>query len=596
MKYLVAILLICASLATAQDTVYVDYATGNDANPGTIGEPFKTIAVGIAAIPTGGLCYLRGGEYPYANDAALTLSGDGTAENYKRLWSYPGERAIIVRTPRDSTAGWYLVYMPPTASYWHLKDLDITGHTADGMWMDGDNSIIENCRFYHNGYSPLLGAKGLRVTSNCDQVQIINCDAFDNYDQAPGQEGQSADGFTISGTNITMRGCRAYENSDDGFDFFYSEYRIVVDSCFSYRNGRGTYGNGMGFKLGGSDVQDGKFSWHLLRNVTVFDNRSNGIEINSNPRGQTLYNVTGYRNGGDNFSMGTGEPDTVYNTIDYETGSGRDFSASSVLITNSWQNGITVSDADFVSVDTTGISAWERNADGSLPEMPNGFLQLVGGSDMVNAGTDVGLPYFAGAPDLGAFEWILASGTTAMPTINATTEGFSIVGGTCNEAAGTTVSLYVNGVSHIANPFIVGADSTWGDALASNFEEGDTLTAQALAAGKDPSDISAAVIVGAIEDSPTPYIHPIWSGGGRWISGTVASTYTATVYYQINGGAPVPCLVTNGQWIAPLGEALAPGDVLTATCIELYHLAPSATATRVVTQAPRLWVKMPRTD
>jgi hypothetical protein len=43
-----------------------------------------------------------------------------------------------------------------------------------------------------------------------------------------------------------------------------------------------------------------------------------------------------------------------------------------------------------------------RQADGSLPV--NDFARLVAGSDLVDKGVGVGLPFTGSAPDLGAFE------------------------------------------------------------------------------------------------------------------------------------------------------------------------------------------------
>jgi hypothetical protein len=43
-----------------------------------------------------------------------------------------------------------------------------------------------------------------------------------------------------------------------------------------------------------------------------------------------------------------------------------------------------------------------RQPDGSLPVLS--FLHLAGGSDLIDVGTDVGLPFLGSAPDLGAFE------------------------------------------------------------------------------------------------------------------------------------------------------------------------------------------------
>jgi hypothetical protein len=70
-------------------------------------------------------------------------------------------------------------------------------------------------------------------------------------------------------------------------------------------------------------------------------------------------------------------------------------------MTNSWNAPFQATEADFLSVDTTGLRG-PRKPDGSLPDLP--FLHLVQGSDLIDAGTDVGLPFNGPAPDLGAFE------------------------------------------------------------------------------------------------------------------------------------------------------------------------------------------------
>jgi hypothetical protein len=69
---------------------------------------------------------------------------------------------------------------------------------------------------------------------------------------------------------------------------------------------------------------------------------------------------------------------------------------------NSWDGGITVSEADFVNVDGTQL-AGPRQSDGSLPDIT--FLHLAAGSDLIDAGIDIGLPFNGSAPDLGAFEF-----------------------------------------------------------------------------------------------------------------------------------------------------------------------------------------------
>lgn len=67
---------------------------------------------------------------------------------------------------------------------------------------------------------------------------------------------------------------------------------------------------------------------------------------------------------------------------------------------NSWNLPVSVSSRDFQSVVLDGWDA-PRVPDGSLPMLPS--LRLKAGSDLVDAGSDVGLPFTGSAPDLGAF-------------------------------------------------------------------------------------------------------------------------------------------------------------------------------------------------
>jgi len=66
--------------------------------------------------------------------------------------------------------------------------------------------------------------------------------------------GGKADGFQINGAPgkvamVYFDRCRAWNNSDDGWDFL-DNTRGVVDSCWAWNNGYDTDGSGQGFKAG----------------------------------------------------------------------------------------------------------------------------------------------------------------------------------------------------------------------------------------------------------------------------------------------------------------------------------------------------------
>jgi hypothetical protein len=78
-----------------------------------------------------------------------------------------------------------------------------------------------------------------------------------------------------------------------------------------------------------------------------------------------------------------------------------EFSSGAIQQNNSWNLSVTADASDFVSL-SEDLAKAPRQADGSLPD--NDFAKLVSGSDLIDKGVNVGLPYLGGAPDLGAFE------------------------------------------------------------------------------------------------------------------------------------------------------------------------------------------------
>jgi hypothetical protein len=410
---------ILAGIATAQTTVYVNPSTGDDTNAGTIGSPFRTISHGLSVIGSGGIVYLRGGTYSYTGTIAqanyISMNTTATAANPIRLWASPGEKPVLDFAGDSVGQG---ILMGTRASHYYLKGLEIKNAMSLGIDIYATCSIFENCSFHGCGQNGLgWPPGGVNTNFSCDSLAFINCDSYHNQD-LPG--GENANGWVLRGNHVTLRGCRAFENCDDGFDLYYSTHSVTFDSCYSYRNGAGLTGNGMGWKLGGSawsNQNDSSQAWHHLHNCVAFDNiytgagggGGMGYDRNRNPRGQTMYNCTGFRNssthGQVNFNMGACvSPDTIINCVNYPASYAFAFGTGTNALTNSWQIK-TVTSADFLSLDTTGIGTWGRDANGYLTAMPNSFLQLAPTSTLINAGTNIGLPYVGSAPDVGAFEY-----------------------------------------------------------------------------------------------------------------------------------------------------------------------------------------------
>jgi hypothetical protein len=157
--------------------------------------------------------------------------------------------------------------------------------------------------------------------------------------------------------------------------------------------------------MGGGDNQSVDSLKHhmVLINCVAFNNKNKGFDQNNDLGSMTLYNCSGYNNMTANYRiqrpLGPGQALTVKNCVSYA--GAVQLGSFAVEEANSWLPPFDVTADDFLSLDVSQASA-PRQADGRLPEID--FLHLALGSDLIDGGVDIGLPFKGEAPDLGAFE------------------------------------------------------------------------------------------------------------------------------------------------------------------------------------------------
>jgi hypothetical protein len=386
-------------------TYFVD-PNGDDSNDGSIDHPFKTIypkATGV--VVAGDTIYVRAGTYTYTGpNTVITLSTKSGASDANRcyLMGYNDERPLL-----DCTAmtGVGADCIKINGNYWYIKGLDIKGAPRHGININrGSYNIVEFCSSYENRNA------GVKLDSGAAYNQIINCDSYYNYDAV--NNGEDADGFAPKmevGTGNYFYGCRSWQNSDDGYDGYLKpsdDVNTTYENCWCSKNGYlkdGTPsgGDGQGFKMGGNYLRHNV----ILKNCLSFSNRERGFDQNHNKGSMTLYNCTAFSNGTYNYKiaevLASGKTATVTNCVSAGTGT-VDLGTFVVQTTDSWMSPFDVNGADFVSIDPNAVYG-ARKADGSLPDIT--FMHLAAGSDLIDGGTDVNLPFEGYAPDLGAFEY-----------------------------------------------------------------------------------------------------------------------------------------------------------------------------------------------
>lgn len=430
-------LLIYISISTTYSSTFYIAVNGNDQNSGTIMQPFATVQKAQEAVKPGDTVYIRGGEYMMAESQIARKQGiysyvtelnkSGTEHARINYWAYPGERPVFNYTSVKPLTRIIAFYVP--GSYIHLRGFEVVGvqvtltnHTQSECFQNkGSNNIYEQLSMHDGqaiGFYLLAGSNNL----------VLNCDAYNNYDYtSEGGRGGNSDGFGAHGkkgdVNNIFRGCRAWFNSDDGFDCINSFEPVIFENCWAMYNGYSTafksLADGNGFKAGGYGARAAStLPVPPPRNTIQFclavRNKASGFYSNHHVSGSNWYHNSAYKNGvnfnmlnrlNDNKTDVPGFGHIMRNNLGFMARS-REVSnlntQESDVTYNYFNLPVTVDEKDFVSLNEAELIK-PRKADGSLPDVS--FMRLSKASDLINAGIDIGFPYKGQKPDLGYLEY-----------------------------------------------------------------------------------------------------------------------------------------------------------------------------------------------
>ncbi len=441
MKRLFLSLLLAGSLLSASAATY--YASPSGSGDGSSANKPCSLSNGLKKLKAGDTLYLLGGQY---NLTKTTFKTNGNNGALITICNYNEEEVIFdFRTQAYAERGFQV-----QGSYIHMKGITLRYSGKNALYNEGQNNIFENLNVYGNGDS------GIQMKAGNNK--IINCDSYDNFDygNTNGTDltftgvdyGGNADGFAdkqYTGAGNYYYGCRAWNNSDDGWDYFQrvSNSETVMENCICYNNGPASYnmvghgryetdksffdqfkngktindrygedvkitglanftnwGNGNGFKVGGDGTAHNVKMVHCL----AVGNRVKGFDQNNNGGAMTVYNCTGYKNGTDfGFTSKYSDKGTLTIRNCVSLGGKNSIATASILQNdyNTW-NSISCSASDFVGTDITEVLT-PRSANGSLAAIT--LMHLKEGSKLIDAGVDVGYAYVGKAPDLGCYEF-----------------------------------------------------------------------------------------------------------------------------------------------------------------------------------------------
>ncbi len=472
-RNILILLLLAITVAVTAKSYYVATPTngGNDLNDGLdsvhvsgLHGPWASWekAFTSASVQPGDTVFIRGGVYytTVKNGTGIKLTRNGTSDNWIVYTNYPGEKPIMDCSKITAKDIQYTGLRNDGISTNGIRYVKLIGLTirnvkqyynrnyARGFYLPDGIVNLENCTAY-NIWGHGIHSQFSVAAKEDDTHYIINCDSYNNCDSISGDPLGSNAGATGAGFDAWTDGingktyfinCRAWGNSDQGYSIGSDAYVKAV-GCWSFANKAYVAGGGAGYKLGWQDIDVPFLRREIINCVATF-NDGYGFLTNERGSGSTYYavksnhyNNIAYHNGYTKTSDGFGFiiQDTEQaeiieqwrnysNNIDYDNYRKYTYTAEGLAkysgSNNSWDIPLTLTDADFVSLDTTGITA-PRQADGSLPDNNcyRNFLRLSEGSQAIDKGIDVGLKYYGTAPDLGPFEYVSRSSNPPEPPV-----------------------------------------------------------------------------------------------------------------------------------------------------------------------------------
>jgi hypothetical protein len=236
-----------------------------------------------------GTIWVKDGTYKYGKVVQKIGSTKlGTANGMVKVFAEAGAKPVfdftgmvIEKNNRGIQLG---------GDYWHIKGITVTKAGDTGIFVMGNHNTIEQCVTHHNADAGLvIGVNSSRSGTGANNL-ILNCDSYSNFDSAT--NGENADGFGLkenTGEGNVFRGCRAWDNADDGWDLYAWASPVTIENSWAINQGKSTGGSASdcnGFKLGGDDVK----AQHILKNLYATGNGTGsygssgrGFTNNSNP-------------------------------------------------------------------------------------------------------------------------------------------------------------------------------------------------------------------------------------------------------------------------------------------------------------------------
>jgi len=284
---------------------------GDDAGPGTLDQPWRTIQHAAETMVAGDTVFIRDGVY---NEQVSTVRDGNAVDGYIVFSAYPGETPVIDATGvTTGDTGFFVSH-----SYIKLTGLEICNWDT-GIWMEkGGHVEVSDCEVHDVWYG--IGAADGAHDFELNRVEIHHFSLY-GFDASPSggadcyngifndciahtcrDPGQNVDGFAlghgnqhdfvfnrcevydvydgfdISARNTILKGCSAHDCGNAGYKIWQDNVTLV--NCLSYHN-----------EVTNVELDwDGEPGTTTLRNCHFVDSQTYNIWVENSADSLLMYN------------------------------------------------------------------------------------------------------------------------------------------------------------------------------------------------------------------------------------------------------------------------------------------------------------------
>jgi parallel beta-helix repeat protein len=292
MKYYLGIILTLCFLLTVPSFVYAATyyvsTTGNDSNPGTLSQPWKTVGKAIPVVSAGDTVYVRAGIY----QENLAFTRSGTASSPIKISAYPGESPIIDGNNYTIAVNWGAL-LNLTGDYIQASGFEVRYSGGMGAIITGKNDLFDNINSHHNYQNGILitGDYGIvqnsQVWSNC----MSNVNGTSTTGNASGLSAARHPNYAVIRHNIV------YDNWGEGLSTYEANGTTIEDNIIYDNWGANSYI---------SDAQNVLFQRNLIYATGATTTNGGGSQV-------------GIMMGDENQRYGPSANNTVINNLVYGT-------------------------------------------------------------------------------------------------------------------------------------------------------------------------------------------------------------------------------------------------------------------------------------